>query len=260
MALLEIKNLEKRYGGIIALNNISFSIPKNTILSIIGPNGAGKTTVFNLLTGFHRADSGSVLFNGQNLIGLKPHQIAKLGIIRTFQAPRIFPKLTVWENLMVAARYNFCEKLFYSLFRTRRFREEFLAQSKKASYLLDIVRLQIERNSLAKNLSYGQQRLLELARIMMSNAEVLLLDEPTAGVHPVLVDTLAKLIWHEKTKGKTIVIIEHNIEFTMKMSDQIVVLNSGRKIAEGKPKEIQNNEAVIKAYLGERFGENASGT
>jgi branched-chain amino acid transport system ATP-binding protein len=254
---IDVKNLSKRYEGIAAVCDLSFTARENEILSLIGPNGAGKTTVLNLITGFHQVDSGNVIFNGEDITGLKPHRIANIGISRTFQLPRIFPRLTVEENTLLAAKYMVCEKFLYSIFRTRRFKKEFRLMRDEAGELLNNVELYNVRESLAGNLSFGQQKLLEIARILMRKPKALLLDEPVAGVNPVLVNAIEKLIYKEREKGNAIVIIEHNIEFVMRMSDHIVVVNGGRKIAEGKPDDIRRNEEVVRAYLGKRFTKNA---
>jgi len=256
--IIDVKNLGKRYDGVAAVRDLSFSTRKNEILSLIGPNGAGKTTVLNLITGFHRPDSGSIMFDGKDITGLKPYKIADIGIGRTFQLPRVFSRLTVGENIMLAARYKVCEKLFYSIFRTNQFKREFVSSWNETEELLDVVGLYSERNSLAGSLSFGQQKLLEIARVLMRGAKVLLLDEPVAGVNPILVNTITNLIYKEREKGNAIVIIEHNMEFVMQVSDHVVVLNSGRKIAEGKPDEIRNDEEVVKAYLGKRFIQNVA--
>jgi len=254
---VDVKNLSKRYERIAAVCDLSFTARGNEILSLIGPNGAGKTTVLNLITGFHHVDSGSVIFNGRDITGLKPYRITNIGISRTFQLPRIFPRLTVEENTMLAAKYKMCEKFLYSIFRTNRFKKEFSLMRDEAEELLNNVGLYNERESLAGNLSFGQQKLLEIARILMKKPKALLLDEPVAGVNPALVNTIEKLIYKEREKGNAIVIIEHNMEFVMRMSDHIVVINGGRKIAEGRPDDIRGNEEVVRAYLGKRFAKNA---
>lgn len=274
MNVLDIKNLTKRYGGILAVNSVTFSVPKNIILSIIGPNGAGKTTLFNLLTGFHQPDSGTIFYRienanqrikrkfpsnkSRNIVGLKPHQIARLGIVRTFQLPRVFHKLTVLENMLIATQHNIAQELLYSLLRAGRFKKDIHHAIDRAKMLLASVHLIDKRDEPAGTLSFGQQKLLGLAKALMTDANVLLLDEPTAGVHPSLVDVVRRLILENKVYGKTVILIEHNIHFVMEISDHIIVLDSGRKKTEGHPIEIKNNEMVVESYLGRRFVHDAA--
>ncbi|MCC6949141.1 MAG: ABC transporter ATP-binding protein [Bradyrhizobiaceae bacterium] len=253
-AQLEIQNLTKRFGGLIAVNNLSLSIQQQAIAGLIGPNGAGKTTVFNLITGFSSADSGGILLEGSDLSGRSPHNIAKAGIARTFQNIRLFPWMTVLENVIVACQIKCHGSFFQACLRTPFVRQEEKATKEKAEKLLRQFQLQEKLNYQAKNLSYGEQRKLEIARALATEPKILLLDEPTAGMNPAESNDCVELIFNlNETFGITILLIEHNMNVVMSISDKVFVLDHGVKIAEGPPEEIQNNSEVIKAYLGDHY-------
>lgn len=247
----DMQNLTKRFGGLVAVLDFTMKIQEGEIISIIGPNGAGKTTVFNMITGFYRPDSGSIRFNGLELSGKQPHKITEKGVARTFQNIRLFPDMTVMENLIVARQCRAKATLFGATFRTPFVKEEEVSQEKGLVGLLEFFNLQESRNLKASALPYGQQRRLEIARALATDPKLLLLDEPTAGMNPRESEEIMELISLLKARAITILLIEHNMNVVMEISERISVLDHGVKIAEGTPKEIQANEAVIKAYLGD---------
>jgi branched-chain amino acid transport system ATP-binding protein len=248
--VLEVDNATLRFGGLTALDQVSFDIREGEILGLIGPNGAGKTTCFNAMTGVYQLTSGEIRFNGQPLKKLKRHKITQLGMARTFQNIRLFKAMTVLENVMVGAdarsRVSFVEALF-RLPRHRRTEQASLARAKE---LLDLVGIKARHDELATNLSYGDQRRLEIARAMATNPTLLCLDEPAAGFNPAEKQRLMELIRKVRDQGITVLLIEHDMRLVMGVTDRIVVLEFGRKIAEGLPEEIRDNPAVIAAYLG----------
>ena len=248
--VLKINNISKQFGGITALSDVSFSITEGEILGLIGPNGAGKTTMFNMITSVLAPTSGDISFYDEQISGLKSHQITTKGICRTFQNIRLFPEMTVIENVMTGSHCRTKSGVWKSVFRTKSQKQEEKEIYDKAKQLLDTVNLLEERDTLGKNLAYGQQRRLEIARALASEPKLLLLDEPAAGMNEQETVELHRLITKIRDMGITILLIEHDMPLVMKTCDRIVVLNFGKKIAEGEPKAIQSNPEVIKAYLG----------
>ena len=247
--MLKIKNLSKSFGEIKAVNNCNFHIKEGSITGLIGPNGAGKTTIFNLITGLHRPDEGKVYFNDKDITKLASHKIAKLGLMRTFQLVRLFPKLTVLENIMLA-RKSFGEELHQALFNPIKIARREKINYEKAMEYLSEVGLEEKAEELAENLSYGQQKLLELAKVLAVEPELILLDEPTAGVNPVMREHLKGVIRKLNTNGKTLLIIEHDMKFIMDLCSEVIVLDHGKDLAIGSSDLIQNDKRVLEAYLG----------
>lgn len=236
IAILEIKGITKRFGGIVALDGCSVSIEENTIMGIIGPNGSGKTTLFDIITGFQRPDSGEVLLKGRQITNFKTYEVSRRGIRRTFQIVRVFGNMSLTENMMVASR----PELNYSKL-----------DSDRIDGLLDYVGLLSLKDHPAGKLSFGQQKLLSFAMALATDPEILMLDEPVAGVNPKIIEKMATSIRDLQNNGKTIVIVEHNIPFVMDISQQVVALCGGFKIAQGAPIEIRKDQKVIDSYLGD---------
>lgn len=251
MALLQTTDVVKRFGGLVAVNKISISLEPGRIASIIGPNGAGKTTFFNTLTGIYTPDEGQINFNDRSLIGLRPDQVSERGISRTFQNIRLFGAMTVLENILVGMHTQLKQSAMDALFRTKRFHDEEKDSEKRAKELMAYVGLKNVGNQLARNLPYGGQRRIEIARAIAANPTLLLLDEPTAGMNPNETADAIKLFRRIRDdKGITILLIEHDMRVVMGISEHISVMDYGEKIAEGTPKEIRDNQRVIEAYLG----------
>ncbi len=230
--ILEVRDVTKRFGGVTAVNRCSLSLAPGKIYGLIGPNGSGKTTLFNCITGLELRDEGEIRYKGERVDGLKPHQVARRGIGRTFQIIRVFPELTALENLLVVTR------------------APFEAAHAKAEELLRFVTLDRLQNEYAGNLSYGQQKLLEFIRVLMTAPELILLDEPAAGVNRTLLNELLAAIGQLRDQGKTILIVEHDMKVVMGLCETVFVLDYGEKIAEGPPGVIQTDERVIEAYFG----------
>ena len=249
-ALLEVDDVTIRFGGVTALDQVTFDIKEGEILGLIGPNGAGKTTCFNVMTGVYQATSGAIRFDGTVLRKLKRHKITKLGMARTFQNIRLFNSMTALENVMVGADANSDVGLLNALFRTPLHRRTEAEAERLALELLDFVGVAGRADELARNLSYGDQRRLEIARAMATRPKLLCLDEPAAGFNPAEKQRLMDLIRAVRDQGITVLLIEHDMRLVMGVTDRIVVLEFGRKIAEGAPAEIRDNPAVIAAYLG----------
>jgi branched-chain amino acid transport system ATP-binding protein len=250
-AILEVHDLVKTFGGLIVLNHCSFQVRRGTITGLIGPNGAGKTTLFNVLTGFSKPDSGRVLFHGLDITGLPPHQIFHHRICRTFQIPREFRDMTVLENLMLITPGQIGERLWYPWFHPALVRRQEAQIRDKALEVLTAVRLIGLREEYARNLSGGQKKLLELARTMMADPQLVLLDEPGAGVNPTLMDELAEYISHlARERGVTILLIEHDMDLVMRLCDPVIVLSEGRPLVEGSFETVAKDPRVLEAYLG----------
>jgi branched-chain amino acid transport system ATP-binding protein len=250
MSLLEALSVTKLFGGVAALNHVDLSIKEGEILGLIGPNGAGKTTFFNVLTGLYKPEAGEILFQGQRIQGLTAHEIAEAGIARTFQNIRLFPDMTAMENVMVGRHCRTQSEFFSTLFKTKAFQREETEIQGFARELLALVGLLDRGNALARNLPYGDQRKLEIARALALEPKLLLLDEPTAGMNPTESEELMGLFRRIQKRGVTLLIIEHQMRVVMNLCDRVAVLDYGAKIADATPKEIQNNSAVIEAYLG----------
>jgi ABC-type branched-subunit amino acid transport system ATPase component len=231
--LLEVRSLTKRFGGLLAVSDVSFKVHDSSIMGLIGPNGSGKTTVLNLIMGFESADSGEVLFEGRRLTGKKPHQIARAGIGTTFQLTRVFSSLTVLQNLVLASRNRGGDDI------------------KRASELLDFLNISRMSHEKAGSLSYGQRKLVELGRSLMLDPKIILLDEPTAGVNPVLIDEILLFIKKLKDeKHMSFLLIEHNINVVSELCGTVVALNYGEIISEGTPEDVLSDSRVVEAYLG----------
>jgi len=243
MAMLEIKGLNKSFGGIHAVQDCSFQVEEGAIASLIGPNGAGKTTVFNLITGLLSIDSGEIWFDGKKLNGLQPHQITRMGLSRTFQITRDLQEMTVLENMVVQSQV----RGFWDMFGTSMLIEE----ENRAMDLLSFVGIAHLAHEKSKNLSYGQKKLLEFASVLMPEPRMIMLDEPAGGVNPTLLESIIDRIVELNKKGITFLIVEHNMDLVMKISNPVICMAYGTVLAKGSPKEIQGDTRVLEAYLGE---------
>jgi branched-chain amino acid transport system ATP-binding protein len=249
--LLTAENLRKEFGGLVAVNDVDFTIPEGSIISLIGPNGAGKTTFFNMLTGMYAPTSGRIVFDGVEVTDKPPHAITALGIGRTFQNIRLFQQMTALENVLVGMHPRLKGGILGSIIGTPRVRREERKAHERARELLRFSGLRGRDDELSRNLPYGDQRRLEVARALATEPKLLLLDEPTAGMNPQETDAFTAFVGKLRSEEKlTVLLIEHDMRVVMGISDRVTVLDYGEKIAEGAPKEIQRNERVIEAYLG----------
>ncbi|HDI73452.1 MAG TPA: ABC transporter ATP-binding protein [Candidatus Korarchaeota archaeon] len=241
--ILEAKNVTKRFGGLIAVDNVSFGVKEGEIFGIIGPNGAGKTTLFNVISGFYKPDGGRIIFRGQDITGNKPHKLAKLGLTRTWQIVKPFLGMKVLDNVLIP------------IYATRGVVSGLDEREavKRAEEILEFVGLLHRKDVLAEALPHGERKRLEIARALATEPKMLMLDEPAGGLTPTEMDEVMDVVRKVRESGITVTIIEHNMRVIMNICERIMVLNFGRKIAEGTPEEISRNEEVIKAYLGERF-------
>ena len=250
MAVLEVKGITKVFGGLVAVENVEFKVNQGEIVSIIGPNGAGKTTIFNMLTGVYKVNDGTIEFEGKEIQNKAPRDIVKAGIARTFQNIRLFPTMRVIENVLVGEHINTEYSFLDLMFKTRKYKEAEKQAAERAIALLESLDLGDQIDNYAKNLPYGMQRKLEIARAIATKAKLIILDEPAAGMNPQESEELMNFILKLRDMGQTILLIEHDMSVVMNISDRIYVIDHGRKIAEGLPAEIARNEQVVRAYLG----------
>ena len=250
--LLDVSGLSMRFGGLLAVDQVALQVNEGQIVSLIGPNGAGKTTVFNCLTGFYKPSAGSIRFKGEEVSGVPGFKLARKGMVRTFQHVRLFKQMTVVENLLVAQHHHMNTSMLAGLFKTPGFRRSEKEAMQRAAWWLERLDLMEFANRTAGTLAYGQQRRLEIARCMVTQPSLLMLDEPAAGLNPRETANLQELIAELRSEqGLTILLIEHDMKLVMGISDHIVVINQGSPLAQGTPTEVRQNPDVIKAYLGE---------
>jgi len=250
LSLLRVEAVSKSFGGLKALDHVSLETPASTIVGLIGPNGSGKTTLVNVVTGQYPADGGNIFFNGEDITGLQPHEIAHKRLVRSFQITRVFPKMTVLENMLVAPPHQTGEALVSVFARRRRIMSQEKELARRALDLLRFLEIAHLCDEYAANLSGGQQKLLELGRSLMCNPLMILLDEPVAGVNPTLARKIFEKIVELKEGGMAFLVIEHNVDIVMSFCESIYVLSKGEVVAKGDPSQIQNDRRVIDAYLG----------
>ena len=250
MALLEVHGLVKHFIGVTAVDGVDLAVERGELVSLIGPNGSGKTTLFNCVTGYLAADAGRVLFRGRDVTNAAPHRVARLGVARTFQQVSVFPRLSALENLLVFLQQHQEERLLSRLLRTRRLRRLEAEAVERAHRLLELVGLSGKADAGAGTRSYGQRKLLAFAAALMPDPELLLLDEPAAAVNPTMINQMKEHILRLHGQGKTVVLVEHNMDVVMDISQRVVVLDHGQKIAEGSPQTIRRDARVIEAYFG----------
>lgn len=255
--MLNIENVSKSFGALTAVNDVSFALQDTGISGLIGPNGSGKTTLFHLITGFYKLDTGNIHFLDQKISGLPPHIISQRGIVRTFQQTRVLPFLSSLDNLIAAAPHQAGEKIVNLFLKPAKVAAEEAQNSEKALAVLETLELTKEKYSPAGDLSYGQQKLLEIGRVLMADPKLIILDEPTAGINPVLIRHLVKILKNLRDQSIKIFLIEHNMPLVSELCDEIFVMDSGSLIFSGSPGEVQNNPRVIEAYLGRQHAAEA---
>lgn len=248
--MLKVENISMIFGGLVANNDVCIEVQKGEIFGLIGPNGAGKTTLFNVISGFYKPTSGRVILNGEEIQGKPSNKVAQKGIARTYQNINLFKKMTVLENVLVGCHTQTSSGLLDAIFKTKKSKKEYAESVERCREVLKFMGVDHLEDSLAGSLPYGDQRRLEIARALVSKPQILLLDEPAAGMNLTEKDVLTDTILKIRDQGYTVLIVEHNMKLVMQVCDRICVLNHGNKLASGSPKEIQNNPDVIKAYLG----------